>query len=386
MKKFFALFSVVALLASCAQKDFKVTVENPSDFDRSVDMVEISVDVLKDKVPAVNNQAYELTYIVKNAKGEIVPSQITSDGKLIFQSGLKAKETGTFTIVGGKAETYKAKTYGRFITERKDDFAWENDRVAFRVYGPALIASDGPSNGIDVWYKRTNEMIINKWYENDLADKASYHVDHGEGQDDYKVGRTLGGGAMAPYANDKLWLNENFATQEVLDNGPLRTTFKLTYKDIDVDGKTFAETRTFSIDAGSQLTKITQEYGFTDPTAVAAGIVKRQNDSIIVSPEKDYVIYAEPKSDVVDNVYLTLVFPNGFEKSVVDTYAIPNAKTKKDDSYSHVLAVTNYQPNTPVVYYTGYGWSKFGFSTVADFQQYVNNFAQGLKQPLVVKY
>ena len=30
----------------------------------------------------------------------------------------------------------EAMAFGRFVPEREDDFAWENDKVAFRVYGP----------------------------------------------------------------------------------------------------------------------------------------------------------------------------------------------------------------------------------------------------------
>ena len=30
------------------------------------------------------------------------------------------------------------KVYGRHVPERKDDFAWENEYAAFRMYGPAL--------------------------------------------------------------------------------------------------------------------------------------------------------------------------------------------------------------------------------------------------------
>lgn len=367
---------------ACTPKEFKITVENTENFDRINEMVEISLNELKTKVALKDGQ----TYVVKNATGNIVESQITSDEKLIFQSGLKANESTSFTIEGGIPQEFKAKTYGRFITERKDDFAWENDRVAFRLYGPALVAIDGPSNGFDIWFKRTNNLIIDKWYKDDLAGIASYHEDHGEGLDDYKVGRSLGAGAMAPYVNDKLWLNENFTSQEVLDNGPLRTTFKLIYKDIEVNGKTFTETRTISIDAGNQVTKITQEYGTESQIQVAAGIVKRENDSIITSVEKGYIIYAEPKSEKVDNIYLTLIFPEGISKSVVDTYNVANIKTGKEDTYSHVLAVANYTPNTPVSYYTGYGWSKFGFETLADFQQYVDNFSKSLKSPLVVKF
>ncbi|GHT06048.1 hypothetical protein FACS189423_10830 [Bacteroidia bacterium] len=230
---------------------------------------------------------------------------------------------------------------------------------------------------MDVWYKRTSNLIIDKWYEKDLAGIASYHNDNGEGQDDYKVGRTLGAGAMAPYTDNKLWLNENYVLQEVFENGPLRTTFKLTYKDVDVAGKTYSETRTFSIDAGSQLTKVIQEYGFTAQTPVAAGLVKRGNDSIIVSPKNDFIIYVEPFSQVVDQVYLALVFPEKFESSTIDVY---------NDAASHVLAITTYQPNAPVTYYTGYGWSKFGFVSLEDFQQYIQHFSEALQQPFIINY
>jgi len=385
MKKIFFLIFVAGLFASCSNnttKDLQVTVKNTKDYDRTAEMIEVGLDQVEAKVTLAEGQVY----VVKNEKGEIVPSQVTYDKKIIFQSGAKANETVTYTIGAGEKQDFKAQTYGRFVTERKDDFAWENDRVAFRIYGPALVAIDGPSNGLDIWYKRTPEMVIDKWYKDDLAGVASYHNDNGEGLDDYKVGRTLGAGGMAPYVGNKLWLNENFASQEIIDIGPLRTTFKLTYKDVNVDGKSFSESRTFSIDAGSQLTKVTQEYGTDSEMPVAAGIVKRmEGDSTIVSPDKNYIIYLEPKTDKAEGVYLALVFPQAFNSNVVDTYRVPNDKTKKDDSYSHVLAVTTYKPNTPVTYYTGYGWNKYGFSDEAAFQKYIENFVSSLKQPLTVE-
>lgn len=381
MKKIVYVLFTALFLVSCGEKKTEVTVQNPSDFDRLTDMVEIPLKDIEAKVSLGENQGY----VVKAKNGNTVASQVTSDGKLIFQAAVGAGETTTFTIEAGEAPEYAPQTYARFITERKDDFAWENDRVAFRIYGPALIETDGPSNGIDFWYKRTPDMIIDKWYKNDLAGGNSYHDDHGEGLDDYKVGRTLGGGAMAPYADNKLWLNENFASQEIIDNGPLRTTFKLTYKDIDVNGKSFGESRTFSIDAGSQLTKVIQEYATTDDMQVAAGIVKRPSgDSIIVAPDKTYIEYLEPKSNKAEGVYIALVFPQGFGEMIVDTYKINNEKTKKEDSYSHVLAVTTYKAGTPLTYYTGYGWNKYGFANEGEFEKYLRNFVKSVKEPLNV--
>lgn len=385
MKNLFILLFPILFIFSCTtgEKELVINIENPSNFDRTTQLVEIPIEKVKEKVTIEDTQ----NYIVKNEKGEIIPSQITSDGKLIFESNLKAKQVSTFSITSGDPQQFDAKTYGRFITERKDDFAWENDKVAFRVYGPALIPVDGPSNGIDVWFKRTPNMVIDKWYKDDIAGIASYHSDHGEGLDDYKVGRTLGAGGMAPYVKGKLWLNENFAAHQVLDNGPLRTTIKLSYKNIAVDGKEYAETRTFSIDAGSQLSKVIQEYTTDNIIPVAAAIVKRaESDSIIVASDKSYVIYDEPKNESVGDVYIAVVFPQGIDSTKIDTYTIINERSKKEETYSHVLAIATYLPNTPITYYTGYGWSKYGFPTDRDFQKYLETFVSSIREPFIIKY
>lgn len=381
----YTLFLACLMLASCGKgtKEMKLTVANPSNFDRISEMVEIPISKLSSKIKLADKQTYE----VKNAKGEVLPSQSTSDGKLIFQSGLKAGETANYTIGAGEKQDFAPQTYGRFVKERKDDFAWENDRVAFRVYGPALIAIDGPSNGLDIWYKRTSDLIIDKWYKNDLAGEASYHNDNGEGLDNYDVGRSLGAGAMAPYVDGKLWLNDNFVSQQLIDNGPLRTTVKLIYKDITIGENTFSESRTFALDAGSQLTKVVQEYGSSKPMTVAAGWVKRASgDSLILSPRKDYMIYLEPETDKVEGIYLGLVFPQGIDSTQVDTYTLTGVKSAKGNVFSHQLALMEFKPGVPVTYYTGYGWDKFGFSDVSDFQTYLNHFSQALKQPLIITF
>ena len=380
MKKIYFLISTLIGLVSC-ESGINISVENPSNFDRS-EMVEIPVEKL---MPLTSEKAYIVTY--KNE--EVLPSQLTYDGKLIFQADIKAKEAISYIIKVGAPETFPAKTYGRFITERKDDFAWENDRVAFRVYGPALISVDGPSNGIDLWYKKTNDLIIDKWYKDDIAGIKSYHDDHGEGLDDYKVGRTLGGGMMAPFVNDSLILNENFTKQEVLENGPLRTTFKVTYKDITVNDKTFSESRIFSIDAGSQMTKITQEYGTEDVITVAAGIVKRAREDEAYTAYTDNgiaaVIYEESASEKAGNVFVSMIFPTGIERATSYTYTAIHPKTRQEETFSHVLAIKTYYPEKPVTYYTGYGWSKFGFPTLSDFQSYIGYFSKALEEPLIIK-
>ncbi|MDR2287410.1 MAG: DUF4861 domain-containing protein [Prevotellaceae bacterium] len=372
--KNFVVVVALILFTSCEAKKMVLTVQNPSGFDRRSQTVEIPLQDVEQRLGTFDYRKIELT----DSHDASVAYQITYDKKIIFQLDIKAGETQSFVLKKGKEiRKFEPKTYARFIKERKDDFAWENDKVAFRIYGAALKPIDGPSNGIDVWYKKTDKLIIDKWYNDDLTGKASYHEDHGEGLDDYKVGRSLGAGAMAPFVNDSLWLNENFVYQELLENGPIRSTFKLTYNKLNVNGKEYAETRTFSIDAGSQLTKITQSYeGVSGKITVAAGVVKRNgNDSIIA--KDNYVIYLEPYSKKVENVAMAMVFPDGYKKTALKTYKIGN------DSYSHVLAVCDCDKS--ITYYSGYAWSKAGtFSDISVFEKYIAELSESLFQSLVI--
>ncbi|MEZ4997096.1 MAG: DUF4861 family protein [Bacteroidales bacterium] len=62
-----------------------------------------------------------------------------------------------------------------------------------------------------------------------------------------------------------------------LTSGPVRTSFRLTYPPFLVRDAMVTETRTISLDAGSQLSRITETYtGIENEFTVAAGIVKRK--------------------------------------------------------------------------------------------------------------
>lgn len=104
-------------------------------------------------------------------------------------------------ILSKRAATPRA--YARLVPERKDDLAWENDLVAFRVYGPALAESQERS-GVDVWCKSVARPIINTWYAADLRGEQSYHEDTGEGFDGYKVGATVGCGGTGIWDGNAL--------------------------------------------------------------------------------------------------------------------------------------------------------------------------------------
>lgn len=254
---------------------------------------------------------------------------------------------------------------GRQVPERKDDFTWENDRIAFRVYGPAL-AAENPSNGVDVWLKKTEELVVDKFYKDELENGLSYHVDRGEGLDCYKVGHTLGAGAIAPYSEGKIWVEDHYSSAEVLSLTPSNITFRLTYDSVRYEDKLLSKQVVISLDAGSQLNKATVTYdGDFDTIKLAAGIVLHsQPGDITMSREEGYIAYAEEAvSDAgvpAGRSYIGLVFTT------------PLIEILQDDI--HVAGITAYKKGEELVYYFGAGWSEWGFATDQDWTDYVSRF------------
>jgi len=242
MKNIFLVLSIF-LLASCAAKSTKIVVNNPLGFDRNKEIVEVSASKL-------NADFANKTYVLKDAKGAEVGYQLLSDNQtLIFQVNVPANDSVTYTLQEGKPAPVAARAHVRFVPERKDDISWENDIVAYRMYGPALMKTEHPSNGVDIWMKYKDEPVADSLYAGELQRKLSYHEDNGlGGLDGYDVNHTLGAGGAAPYTT-KLWIGNAFDRYKIVESGPLRSVFTLSYDTIPVNGSYYLETFTVTCDA-----------------------------------------------------------------------------------------------------------------------------------------
>jgi hypothetical protein len=374
MKKYLLLVVLVLVLWSCNGK-VEVSVFNNSDVDRVNETVELCLCELT---------GFDATkLVVLNAEGNQVPSQILYRGtekpqSLIFQVTLAAGKEETFTLKEGTRELFTAKTFAHFVPKRKDDFSWENDRIAFRMYGPKL-APENPSNGPDVWYKRTEALITDKWYNDDLSGKQSYHEDHGEGLDCYKVAHTLGAGGICPYSNDSLWIGRYFDRYQILDNGPLRSSFVLFYDAIPYQGKTLKAEYVVSLDAGSNLNEVRVRYtGDTTEIRLAAGMWLHDSiQSLSVNQNLATIGYAEDlmsegkKPVPAGRGYTGVVFPGSWKES------------KKISG--HMVGIFNYKIGEEFQYFFGAGWNKHGFASDKDWFNYLNSKKAALLQPLKIK-
>lgn len=407
IKKMGGLLMLTSLLAGCsAGEGVVVSVHNSLDFARDGEMVEVPLTKLQ-KVSLKDGQKY---VVVDAATKAQVPYQLTYDGMLIFPATVGAGATSSYTVKAGQPEAMDTVACGRFYPERLDDIAWENDKAAYRAYGPALLRRQEQAYGYDVFTKSVSYPVVEKRYAMELDSAAraqiavwrkegqkekadslvkiiSYHVDHGNGMDVYNVGPTLGGGASALMDGEELIYPYCFKDYEILDNGPLRFTMKLTYNPLKVKGDTaVVETRVISLDKGSYLNRTVLTYsGLSNPTTLASGLVlhSQNPNGYVLNADDRFIAYADSTNNATAGhgvIYVGAAFPKQVEKAYVQLFPEP-----KKDAIGHVLATSLYEPNSSYVYYWGSGWSKGGVQDMDAWTTYLKDFSKQLASPLEVE-
>lgn len=373
-----ALFLAAVMYAG--EKQVILRVSNSLNADRPGELVTVKWSILAGKLPTLSAESAAI--FAKDGTKPLVSQVIDydQDGKpdeLVFQWSFKAKETKEFVVKQSGGETTQAAslTYAGFMIPR-EDLAWENDRIAFRVYGPAM-AKD-VNNGIDVWTKRVRYLIVKKWYKGEEREpKMSYHEDHGEGADYFSVGRTLGVGASSLVKGDSLYQSGVFQKYRIVATGPLVAVFELTYGPVIFEGKKISQVVRISLGAGTNLNKI--ETTFKSESArgkvpVAAGVVKRKGTLTLTDKNNGWVGLWGLTTDKPEVGYLGtgLVMPKSAVKQI-----------KEDDT--HILVLTQAELGKPVTYYSGAGWTLSNdFTTSDSWSSYLTDCAKKIAAPLSV--
>ena len=334
---FFAACAVVASASVCGAETLaRIVVTNILDRPRT-EMIEIPAD----RLPYAD-------FVIADANGAEVPWQRTHDAKIVFPVSVGPGAVYEFSVTEGKSAPVDHIAYAAFYPERVDDLAWENDFAAYRAYGPA---SGGGVSGYDVFTKSTTRPVVPQRYFKELVQKVSYHIDHGDGMDQYDVGATLGGGASAPVGKDgNLVLPGAFSEWKILDNGPLRTTIRLVYE--YAGGK---DTRTITLDAGTPFNRTEVVLEGFDADSVAAGIVVHNPAPQDYVAGKGYVAYSDPTTGPgrgYGRIYIGVVVPGE------TTTSYRPMSRPRGSAVGHVTATSPYAQNTPFSYYWGSSWSK----------------------------
>jgi unsaturated rhamnogalacturonyl hydrolase len=344
-----AALGAAVSVSAAAPRALTVTVRNDLAIARPSETIEMSAASL---APLGD----DLTRIHVYEKSKEVLAQ-SLDGMLIFQTDMPPHGSRSFALRLGDKRVYKRsdfRAYGRFVRERFDDFAWENDRVAHRMYGAALETwQQEPltSSTVDVWLKRTRRLVINDWYMVD-----DYHRDTGEGADFYSAGKSRGCGGGGVWRDGKLVVSKNFRDSKVIANGPIRLIFELYYPD-------FKETKRITLDAGQNFNRF--ESNVTD----AEGIKKTPTQNMRVDRENGILRAWDAVANNNGEFGCAVVFD---PKTIADVV----------EADGNQLVVTK----TPGVYWVGTGWDRSGdFANRDAFDRYVDQFVQRLRSPLRVE-
>ena len=399
-------------------KKSELSVANPGKLNRLNEVIELDWNHVAKSLPGLT---IENAAVRDGVTGMFLPTQAwdeDKDGKidhLLVQVSLRPKEKRKLEVMalaeGKKVAQFPNRLQARFVPERKDDFAWENDRMAFRAYGPAL-AAENATGGLDVWTKKVRYPVVDKWY---AKGPEFYHEDHGEGMDAYKVGQSLGlGGTGYLDKEGKLSFSPEYAKWEVMDLGPLRLRFKLSYRPIEVGAAQVAEERVISMDAGSYFFDVHSSFqttGNAEGVRPVTGIHFHSKENNEHEPLFEYEqqvfqtshavggweVLGKPE-DQSGHIGLALVFPEGglfrrefdFKEDLEDFVAKgePQRGTKevfKRDG--HTLFAVAEDLSKPVSWQAGAAWDQCDIPHYRDFQDEILRQAhETIFKPIKVLY
>lgn len=379
---------------AAAMQQATIVVSNPTSTPRT-ELISLSMSEVKAKLGNATPKKGE-AYIVKNKRGQQIGSQITYDDLLLIDASVRPHGSATYYVSIGKPYQQKVYATGALYKIRKDDIAWENDRCAYRVYGPALQKTGERSFGTDIWVKNTPDTVVYERYIKDMIGNrknddeteilTSFHLDHGNGLDPYRVGATLGLGAPSLMVGKNQVLPYCYKDYRILDNGPLRFTVELAYNPSTVgDMKNVVEHRIISLDKGSNFNKMTVWYdGLTTPTDFATGFPIHEEDTETKTFAKDYVSYADPTDNVEVNnsqVFVGVLFPEGIDHTYYQLF-----DKKHDGATGHALGLKRGLKNQEKYsYYFGAAWSKYDVRSYAEWQIRIKDYLDALKNPLQVE-
>jgi hypothetical protein len=395
-KNLLCLAAVLLCASAGAAERLTVTVRHDLDAARPSETIAVPWKDVNAALPGALIQRL----VVKDAAGHVLPYQVTNVapqakdpkgigaayGELLFQHDFAPGEkTATFVVEKSDALTlpFADKAFARYVPERLDDFAWENDVIGHRTYGPALAAPAPPgsgkevleSSGLDIWFKRVNYPIVDRWYN---KGHDHYHKDEGEGMDMYNVGRSRGAGGTGVWDGTKLYTSGNYASWKVLANGPIRAVFELTYDAWDAAGTKVTEVKRFTVDAGHQLDRIDSTFTFSGPSAltVAVGLNKTPADKkqeariALVRDDRDHALlqWVEQASN------------GAFGTAVI----VPSSAGYAEDALND-LVLARAESGKPLRYWVGAAWDRAGrITSKSAWQAYVAAEATRIAHPVQI--
>lgn len=279
---------------------------------------------------------------------------------------------------------------GKIYPERNDDLSYENNLVAFRIYGPETQRRGERSYGYDIFCKYPESGLVlpilygnqcspSNWAKvdslrktengktkaKDFENSFTYHIDHGQGADFYAVGPTLGCGVAALLDDSgEIVFPWCYDRAEIIENGPDRFEVVLTFAPVAIGNDTIIERRRIILDKDTYMNDCEVSFeGLSQPRTVVCGFPRRDNAQSFQSPTLGVMAYIDPtQRNDSGKIYTGIVLPEGDYKMFED--------------HGHILSASVIKPGQTFNYKWGYAWSKGEMKRFADWLNYLSNRAR----------
>jgi unsaturated rhamnogalacturonyl hydrolase len=253
-------------------------------------------------------------------------------------------------------------------------------KVAFRIYGPALRDSIEDS-GIDIWCKRVSYPVVEKWYAQDLAGGPSYHEDHGEGYDGYKVANSRGCGGLGLWVDDRIVTSDVYMDPSINDTRSDYLSFTVLYRYPEVNGRKIVEHRAIVLRLGERVFEVSAR--FTEnrkPVAnlpVVIGLYAQSAQPKVLLEAADGVMVVWDKVDgeglgtgiAIDPLRVDRMLRQPFGKNA-----------------EHALCVVRTDEKGELRYRSGFAWTRAGdIVTVDAWRDYLKARNRASFQPVVIR-
>ena len=258
----------------------------------------------------------------------------------------------------------------RFISERKEDIAWENDKVAFRIYSREVKGKAG--SGVDFWTKSVDEPIIETWYALNAAGQ-DYHTDRGQGYDFYAVGNNRGIGGTGIWADSILVVSEPYANYRIYSDGPELLDFEVSYQPYTAGGRTIYEKKRIRMVLSTNFYQVTSTIETSDgkDALLAVGVTDFGNGQVTQNTEAGMLTVIEKISDKNGSIVSSVI-------------ADPKAVSSFESYGKDRLVLLNVKSGEPVTYYIGAAWDGDSrFEPIEwKWSQYMNGVSWNILQEL----
>jgi hypothetical protein len=252
---------------------------------------------------------------------------------------------------------------------------WESEKVAYRLYLDAR-------NRTDIFGKKVPDMVMHIVGVHDLIadNNESYQSPMSWGMDIFKVGTSLGIGSIAMQReNDVVTVSKTESVFCVIAaNGPVRSDVQVTHYGWKVGKKGYTLASSYSITAGSRLTK----YETTvrpSPENLCTGIARHEQTTLIESSKETtgtwrYLGLYGKQSRAGDNLGIAVF------------YRASDILQRSDDDVSHIIVLRPHDGR--LVYYFAAAWEQEpnGIKTIDEFRSYLDFTILTLDSPIQVNF